>query len=300
MENEQIKTTADAGSFEEHVALRSVKPPEAAPVIEPKVEETPAPAEKPAEEPVAAGTQEETQEQKERKHRDRTAEGRISELTAGRKRAEEEAAELRKQLEMYRASKPAEPAAQPPRTEPSGKPKLKDFLDKPDMSYEDAQEAYTDAVFDWHGKQRREQEQQRKTADTINTKVAAARAKFSDFDEVTAGDARTGTGLVMSPPMQQFVVESEEGMRVLYHLGKNPEEYRSIMSMSPIRQFAALGRLEAVLQTPPAPEKPKPSVSRAPAPPRIVGGGEAHTAKTTSEATSFEEHERLRRAQLAR
>jgi hypothetical protein len=315
-EIEQVKTAADAESFDEYKAIRAaaVSPPP-----EPKAEE-PAPEPEKAPEPVAevaAGQSEEatgtsepkTQEQEqEHKRRDRSAEGRISELTAARRRAEEEAADLRKRLEEYQATKPA---AEKPRETPQAadlerKPKLKDFLDKEDISYEDAQEQYQDADYAWRERKRQREVQEQYAKEKVIAKVTAARAEFSDFDEVTHGDPRTGTGLILTPAMMDYVKESERSMPVMYYLGKNPEEYHAIRGISAVQQIAALARIEVALSAPSgnghtqAPEKPKPPVSRAPAPPRIVGGVETAVKRDAAEASSYDEYRRIRLAQMKR
>ena len=70
---------------------------------------------------------------------------------------------------------------------------------------------------------------------------------------------------------QQYLIESEMGPHLAYHLAKNPDVAASLRKLSPRRQLAELGKLEAKLEAP-APvvttngSTPKNDVSKAPAP----------------------------------
>lgn len=299
---EPAKTAAEAESFAEYKALRKAETePPAEPKPEPKKEEPPVepPKEETPSEPAKAGESAEDTEtsdkQEHKPRRDRTAEGRIAELTAARHKAEEEAADLRKQLELARAPRPAERTAEPtkaaPATEADPKPKLRDFLDKPDVSYEDAQEQWEEAVAGWRDRKRQAEQQKQEVVRTLTQRVNAARQEMPDFDSVAAN-------LSLTPTMQDFAREEENGMKVIYHLGKNPEVYHNILGLSPVRQAAALALLGASLNPPAsAPAKPSPPVSRAPAPPRIVSGTESSAPRDLSEVTDFAEYKRLRKGQ---
>jgi hypothetical protein len=211
-------------------------------------------------------------------------------------------------LRTLRTRKP-EPAAPPPTepkpeakpTETDPEPLLKTFLAKEDVSYEEAQQEWVREWRKWEVRQEtarvQQAEQQKQTAqlkESFERKLATARAKYQDFDEVTAGDATTGSGLILSPAMQQFLVHHDLGTDVAYELGKNPEEARRIAELHPTLQIAELGAIAHRIAAPPAPENQKPPVSKAPAPPRTVGGSAAPPAKTTAEARTFAEHKALR------
>jgi hypothetical protein len=314
---EQIKTTSDAENFADFKALRNAPPVEtkAAPVEKkepveatPKQEKTspPEPEKGKTAEPAGDSENKDAQD-KDKPKRDRTAEGRIAELNARAKAAEEERDRLRRELETHRATKP--PAeTKPPVTAPPAaaetdkpKPKLADYLAKHE-TYEAAQEAWEEDVATWRDNKRQREtakgEEQRRVSaaqENVRGKIVEARKKYADFDEVTAGDAKAETGLILTPPMIQFVVESPLGADVVYHLGKHPEEYARIKALSPTRIAAELGWIERELSAPPSPEKPKTTpVSQAPPPPRTVGGTEPPAQGTTAEARNMSEFKRLR------
>lgn len=289
---EDVKTTAQADSFEQHKAIRSgaavpaTEPVQAEPPIEPTPSEQP--------EPEGSETAEvsETSPSQEKPRRDRSAEGRIAELTARAKRAEEELAEIRRKLDQPQA--PSKPAAEP---EPSSKaivedpkdpaPKLEDYGDKP-------YEAFLDARAAWQARQeyRRLQQEERSRAqqDGLLKRIQEQRVKRPDFDQV-ANIPKLDQSVLSS-----LVQEFDNGFDVLYELGSNPAEAQRISALSPARQLAAVGMIAERLLAPP-PEKPivpAPPVSRVPPPPRVVGGTEPAQPKSTAEARSFDEHKRLR------
>lgn len=141
---------------------------------------------------------------------------------------------------------------------------------------------------------------QRAATEALRTKVAAAKTKYADFDAATTADVKAGTGLILTPSMVQYIRESDAGMDVLYHLGKNPEEYARVKALSATLQLAELGYLGKLITTPAAnkavPEVRKtPAVSRVSAPPRVLSGAAEAPAKSLSEASSYEEFRQLRK-----
>lgn len=97
-------------------------------------------------------------------------------------------------------------------------------------------------------------------------RTAAVRKEHSDFDSVAFS-----ADIPISAPMDQYILRSEHGARVLYHLGKNLEAARAIFQLDPIDAVRELVKIELSLQAPPAaPVKPKPTA--APKPVTELGG----------------------------
>jgi hypothetical protein len=69
----------------------------------------------------------------------------------------------------------------------------------------------------------------------------------------------------------KIVMQSDLGVQILYHLGKNPDKASRIARQDPIQQAAAVGRLEAELR---APAKARQSTN-APPPPTPNRGASA-------------------------
>lgn len=68
--------------------------------------------------------------------------------------------------------------------------------------------------------------------------------------------------------MAQTIIDSEKGISIVQHLGKNTDELERIAQMSPISAIKEIGKLEIRFE-----KKPVKKVSSAPAPVKPVGGG---------------------------
>lgn len=124
------------------------------------------------------------------------------------------------------------------------------------------------------------EEQQRQTAlRTFEEREARARQTYPDFDSVVRDPT-----LPITPTMAEVIRESDLGPEVAYHLGTNRQEAQRIAGLPPHRQAVELGRIEALLSKPPAPQiKPIP-----PAPPATVGAISAGLSKSPEEMSYAE------------
>lgn len=105
--------------------------------------------------------------------------------------------------------------------------------------------------------------------------ISAGSEKYEDFEEVVMGDVR------ITPVMRDAIFElddQEVQTEVAYYLGKNPKEALRISKLSPMRQIAEVGKLEAKLASQPTPTK-RPSA--APAPIAPVGGSVTNSTTIT-------------------
>lgn len=80
----------------------------------------------------------------------------------------------------------------------------------------------------------------------FSQRLIAVRAKYPDFDTVTAADPGAGTGLLLTPAMIQFL-EVTGNFEVIHQLGRAPVIYRRILSFTPELQLAALCEIEDYL-----------------------------------------------------
>lgn len=236
-------------------------------------------------------------EKAEKPKRDRTAEGRIAELTRKARELEEDRDNWRTKAESAPAPKPEPPQArQQPNAE--GKPKLTQFVAelKADELYEDAVERYNDAVADWRDQQnqkraeeRTHQERTQQVQTKIKTRMEEVATKFDDFNEVVESK--------WAPPAIQSAISdymTDDGnLEVLYHLAKDSSEVERIAALPKSRQLAELGKLEDRISKPQS--KPTaPPVSKAPAPLRNVSGTSPEPEKDPTKASSFEDYQRVR------
>jgi hypothetical protein len=108
-------------------------------------------------------------------------------------------------------------------------------------------------------------------------------------DEMKAADSE----VALSDGARRCILESDVGPQLLYHLAKNPDEAERIADLSPVRQVAELGKLEAKM----APTTRK--SSNAPAPIKPVSSGRS-TSPGLSDNDSQSEYEAKRKSQGAR
>lgn len=348
------KTIADAASYSEHRAMRAAaRQPKEEPKPEPKPAELAKepqkeePKEAPKEEKKEAAPKDEEGETEEeaaapvdgqeppKKPSKKSADGRISELTRKFRDEERRRLALEKEVADLRAAKPASPApAAAPKAEDAPQasddgPQIGDYQDyekwiKAVARWEAAQEARAQRTAwekEWEEKQQnKENEQKQATIQrTMDEKVSAARAKYEDFDLVTDGDPQAGTGLILRDETWVALIHQEDGMDLLYLLGKDPEAVERVKRMPAAAQLLEIGKIAARAakesngngHKPPAaaadpkpdpPKAPAPSpapISRLPKPPTPVGGAEEPAPKSVSEAKDYQEHKRLRMAQAA-
>lgn len=112
----------------------------------------------------------------------------------------------------------------------------------------------------------KQQTSQDQTLELHNRRVQEVKKELADWDDVfdEAGD------MDVPPDTAQFVLESEVGPKIAYHLAKFPQELDRLNRLSPTRRLAELGKLEDKLAKPAAPVK---KVSSAPAKLEEVKGG---------------------------
>lgn len=280
-------------SFEAYEAAKSA----------PKVEDekTAADAEKPTEPPVKLETPGDSEQQAGKPKRDRTAEGRIAELTNQLKAQKEEFERWKTQQATPAAPAAAQVDKKPEAT--NGRPLLKDFVNglKADETYEDAQERWNDAVQDWReaqaAKRAEETAQAQRSQETqakVHSKVQAALEKFEDFNDIMTRQIPAS----MVPAVQDFMEEFDT-LDALHAVLSDPAEVQRISQLSKARQLVELGKIDDRLSKP-EPKPTTPPVSKAPAPIRNIGGGGSDANENPYEAKTFEEFERAREKQRKR
>lgn len=182
----------------------------------------------------------------------RSARERINELTKRAHEAEREAQRWREAAERKTA-------------DPSEKPNPDKF-----GSYDE----YVEALADWKADQRVAESFKRRDAErsqAAEARAAEAKAQAwaerqSEFREATPDyDAVVGKSSVqVAPHVVDALLDSESGPELAYHLAKRPETVKRINALSPLSAARELGRIEATLSNPAAPQfKP---ASKAPAP----------------------------------
>jgi hypothetical protein len=230
------------------------------------------------------------------KHRQmKEAEEHASLAIRRRLEAEERAEALQRQLDAR-----GEPKSGPASEKDSQEPKAEDF--KTVGEYADALVKFRVdkalAERDSQAEQTRQQTAQDQAKAKLQERVAQAAKDIPDYADVMASADMEAPAHVAN-----FIMESDMGPQVGYHLVKNRAEFDRIAKLSPIRAIAELGKLEATLSkaATPSKEEPKaeaaktPAVSKAPSPitPLDASGKTVvHKDPSTMSFRELREHER--------
>jgi hypothetical protein len=123
---------------------------------------------------------------------------------------------------------------------------------------------------------------------TYQQKVVEVQKEIADYNEVVAD-------LPDLPlDMQEFLISSDVGPRLTYHLAQNEDLVSRLTSLSAVRRIAELGKLEE--QVTPKAKK----ITAAPAvAPKIKATPAANVVTDLSQARNFQEYKAMRLKQLA-
>jgi hypothetical protein len=234
---------------------------------------------KPAPTETAAPDRDETTGQF--KKRDRVQE-RIDRAVAAQRAAERERDELRAWRQQVEAASSAAPPAPPVSPEPapappdtSSKPKLENFVSRPDL-YPDAWEAYNEALIDWKADQKMaawQQQQQQQAAEgdaiaRINQHTDEGRETYADWNEALNDD---GAQVMLPGHVLEAIHASDQAPHLVYYLSRHADEARAIAAAAPYQALLMLGALTARSVAPPPAQPPASPVSRAKPPVKPVG-----------------------------
>lgn len=195
-------------------------------------------------------------------------EKRIAKEISRRTQAQQEA-EYWKKVALERGTSP-QPAAVG--TQEAPKPKFADYNDI---------ETYTEALTDWKMEAKLQASLQQRDKQTAQQSLEKSyNARVQEFVKVTPdfADVLAASDLQISQPVTELIFESDVGPAIAYYLAENEAETERINKLSPARQLAEIGKIEAKLTAPVADKKKK--VSQAPAPVKPVQGGAPVSTKS--------------------
>lgn len=134
-------------------------------------------------------------------------------------------------------------------------------------------------------------EQSDKAREAYDERSEQARERYVDFAQVVENPL-----LTITPPMAEFIYDSDVGPDVAYYLGKNPAKAEQIAQLSPVRAARELSRIEAEIAS-----KPKATPSKAPEPITPVGTrGKAAASALPSDDDDMDTWARKERDRLKR
>lgn len=140
---------------------------------------------------------------------------------------------------------------------PSGKPQLAQFSDP---------EQYADAVSDWKLSQVAQQQRAQQVQQSQSQFETKRDDLMAELEEAEGFDLKKFNKLPISMSMAEAIIDSDQASKLALHLVNNPDDASRIAGLSPSRQAAEIGKLEARLSAVVA-KKP----SNAPAPISPVG-----------------------------
>lgn len=218
---------------------------------------------------------------------------RIDELTKEKhdaRRAAEDAARERdywRELAQKAQQKPDEAPAQEASNE-TGEP----TLEGSDYDLVEFQRKH----YQWMREQERKQEQATQRQARFLEKQAAFVAEHPDYHTVV-----TAPHVPITQQVAEIVMETDNPPAVAYYLAQNLSEATAIAQMTPHNAARAIGRIEAKLEAPAAPEVPRQpapkTVTKAPAPLTTLSGSPA--VKKSYDDMSMREYDAARRKERA-
>lgn len=295
----------------EEVPAPKMKPGTASSVDEENAKATPAIQEVEPDEQGEQGEEDEAKPKAKKTVAERISELRHKQGTAERERDAERARADALEARLGALERGEKPPAAPKKTaaEPA-----QDTAGKPDPSkfqYGELDEGYLDAMADWRVDQKlkardaaaaeaRATEEARARVKTLETArdtlVERGTEEFGEaYFETVIATALQGK-YPMSETMAMLTLESDVGHRVAHYLATHPKEAREIHGLSPAKQAARFGRLEAQFSADSAaqPTQQQPArTPRVPAPPSHQARGAGGQFAAKADTTDFDQFERM-------
>lgn len=198
----------------------------------------------PADEPTQAETKTFTQEQ-------------LNEIIQ-KEKAKAEAKAERRALKAYRETLERFAPQAPIQQQSDGKPQR--------AAFNGDDEAYIEAVADWKIDQRDQQTRQQREAERHQSTAAKTEKLYTEASKLPGFDRDTFEELPLTPSIAQALIDSDAAPQLMAYMASNPDDIERISKLSPARQAAELGKLEARLSTVKQHKEPPPPI-------RTVNGG---------------------------
>lgn len=116
---------------------------------------------------------------------------------------------------------------------------------KPKMAQFENVEDYVEAVADWKLAQRDQSSAKVQAEQTQKSVYDRTEKIYAQAEKIQGFDRDEFDALPLTTPIAQAIIESDEAPRLMAHLASNPAEAQRIANLSPARQAAEIGKLEA-------------------------------------------------------
>ena len=219
----------------------------------------------------------ETKVQEDKPKKDRSFDGRIAELTAHRKAAEDRAAKLEEELRELRTRKPdTQEKTEPAKPKAEGEPNPEDY-----KTYAE----YMDAKLEYKLEQREKAAAARKAEEDAKVKKESAEKEFQarlradgadieGFEALTKAAASDFADVPSNSGVNGALERSKNPAKLLHYLITHPDEFREIAALDPQEAYDRMQEIQFTIRQKAKPElvKTKP-VSKAAPPPQTTLNG---------------------------
>ena len=215
----------------------------------------------------------------------------VGRLKSEAEQAKAEAAAKAAEVEAYRAElerlkrQPVERHEAPP--EQFAFPEYGTWSEQPGnegKSWEDYQDARTDARYAWNHQRTQFQAARQSRVDRYLTRADEFKRQTADYEAVMARnvtETQAGRLPLVSQELEREILESDAGPRLAYYLAQRPEEFRVINALRGSVLAKAIGKLEARVEAVDSGSASRASVvPPKPAPITPLGGGTAAAAES--------------------
>jgi hypothetical protein len=160
---------------------------------------------------------------------------------------------------------------------------------KPARREGEGDDAYLDRLTDWKLDQRDRASQQQKAQEQTKTLASKTERMYAEAAKQPGFDREEFDSLPLTPVIAEALIDSDQGAKLMAYMSANPDEVSRISALSPARQAAEIGKLEAKMAT-------APKTSKAPAPINPIGsrgsgnGGDAASMSVDQWAAHMKKH----------
>lgn len=154
---------------------------------------------------------------------------------------------------------------------------------------------WIDAKVEHRLKQREAAQEAVKAQESQKTLAQKTETIYQEAEKIEGFDRDDFDLLPLTPYIAHALIESDDAPKLMHYMASNPDEVKRISAMSPARQAAEIGKIEAKLADAP---KKEVRLSKAPDPIKPMGTGKA--AVKSLDTSDFSEYKKLRAAQGAR
>lgn len=184
------------------------------------------------------------------------------------------------------------------------KPEPVKALDKPVRDDYESLEEYLEAVTEWKVEKRLADAEIKKTQESLKTeaqkkqetyqeRLNSVKKELKDFDDVISDFIADYGDIKFSTALNDLILESEVGPKVIYELAKDKTMLDKLNSLSPLAAAKEFGKLEDKLSAPKEKQPIKVKTSAAP-PLKTIAAQKAQVKKDLYDPDlSFEEFDRL-------